>query len=499
MSDSTNLSIHLKIHDEPDIRFDVQGFEGTECISLPFSYVIYTTTSCDVDTSALIGKCAKLTVTTACGRWITSGLCAQVEEQDPTVTDLRVLHFVLCPRFAVAELSVASRIYGPGQPMGVDDIIKQRVDAAQRLDAQTISIPAEYNLDGYPKKDYTVQYDESDLTFMSRLCERNGIFYFFKQEQSGETAVFGDKNLAFPTVKFGGKPAILYAHQRDFKVPLGVEESAVWSLRQRRVLSTEAIAVRDYIETVPCVVSVDQQVGKGSGFLGKISRFGGYFNSEAEATMIARICAERMCAGQTMYIALTNAPELRAGVIFRLQGHPRFDEEYLVVAADHSAYRPAPAGFRALAQNGRAYQNMVHCIRADVPYRPALMTPAPSGAGLHVAKVDGETWDGRPEIDDQGRYKLQFIFAGELAKGRGSDYVRKLEPYVGPNQTGLHCPLVPGTEVLVAYMNGDIDRPVVIGAVYNPDMKAGVNSITRLFNRLKSQSGSTLEMYDGPP
>lgn len=493
MTDSTNLSINLDIHSKPDIGLDVQGFEGTECISLPFSYVIYATTSCDVDTSALIGECAKLTVKTACGQWMTSGLCAQVEELDPTVTDLRVFQVVLRPRFAVAELSVASRIYGPGQPMGVDDIIKEQLNTA------SISIPAEYNLDGYPKKKYAVQYNESDLTFISRLCERNGIFYFFKQEESGETVVFGDKNLAFAKVKFGAKPAILYAHQRDWKVPRGVEESAVLSFRQRQVLSTKAIAVRDYNETVPCVVSVDQQVGRGSGFLGKASRFGGHLNSEAEATTIARIRAEQVFASQTMYIALSDAPELRAGVIFRLQGHPRFDDEYLVVAADHSAYRPAPTGFRAVAQNGRAYQNMVHCIRADVPYRPVAMTPAPSGAGLHVAKVDGETWDGRAEIDDQGRYKLQFTFADELAKGRGSDYVRKLEPYVGPNQTGLHCPLVPGTEVLVGYVNGDIDRPVVIGAVHNPDMKGGVTSDTHLFNRLKSQSGSRLEMYDGPP
>ncbi|MES5486690.1 type VI secretion system tip protein TssI/VgrG [Bradyrhizobium sp. INPA03-11B] len=492
MNDSSNLSISLDIHSKPSIELDVQGFEGTECISLPFSYVIYATTSSDVDTGALIGECAKLTVKTACGRWMTSGLCAQVEELDPTVTGLRVLQFVLRPRFAVAELSVASRIYGPGQPMGVDDIIKEQLNTA------SISIPAEYNLDRYPKRSYVVQYNESDLSFISRLCERNGIFYFFKQEDGGETVVFGDKNLAFPSVRFGAWPAIRYAHQRDRKVSRGVDESAVLSFRQRRVLSTKTITLRDYNETVPSVVSVDQQVGQGSGFLGKASRFGGHLTSEAEATTLARIRAEQVGASQTMYIALSDAPELRAGVIFKLRGHPRFDGKYLVVAADHSAYRPAPAGFRAFAQNGRAYQNMVHCIRSDVPYRPVAMTPAPLGAGLHTARVDGEAWNGRAEIDDQGRYKLQFTFADELAKGHGSGYVRKLEPYAGPNQTGLQFPLVPGTEVLVGYMNGDIDRPLVIGAVHNPDMKAGVTSDTHVFNRITSQSGTKIEICDGP-
>ncbi|WOH63800.1 type VI secretion system Vgr family protein [Bradyrhizobium sp. BWA-3-5] len=492
MTDDSNLKITLEIPSKPNVELDVQGFEGTECISLPFSYLIYATTSSDVDTGSLIGERAKLTVTTACGRWMTSGLCVQLEELDPTVTELRVLQFVLRPRFAVTELSVASRIYGPSQPMGIDDIIKQQLNKA------SISIPTEYNLDRYPKRNYVVQYNESDLTFISRLCEGNGIFYFFKQEDGGETVVFGDKNLAFPKVEFGANPVILYAHQRDRNVPRGVHESAVLSFRQRRVLSTKTIALRDYNEMVPCVISVDKQVGQGSGFLGKASRFGGHFASEAEATTLARIRAEQVCAGQTMYIAHSDAPELRAGVIFKLQGHPRFNGEYLVVAADHSAYRPAPTGFRAFAQNGRAYQNMVHCIRSDVPYRPVAMTPVPLGVGLHTAKVDGEAWNGRAEIDDQGRYKLQFSFADELAKGRGSDYVRKLEPYVGPNQTGLHCPLVPGTEVLVGYMNGDIDRPVVIGAVHNPEMKGGVTSDTRLFNRIKAQSGAFIEIYDGP-
>lgn len=492
MTSDSNLSIDLDISSKPNIDLDVEGFDGTECISLPFSYVIFATTSSDVDTASLIGERAKLSVKTASGRWLASGLCAQVEELDPTVTDLRVLQFVLRPRFAVAELSIASRIFGSGQPMGVDDIIKQQ------LNQVSIGVPAEYNLDRYPKRNYVVQYNESDLAFISRLCERNGIFYFFKQEDGGETVVFGDKNVAFPNIKFGDKSAILYAHQHERKPPRGVDEAAVRSFRQRRVLSTKTIALRDYNETVPSVVSVDMQVGQGSGFLGKASRFGGHFTNEAEATTLARIRAEQICAGQTMYIAHSDAPELRAGVIFQLQGHPRFDGEYLVVAADHSAHRPAPAGFRASAQNGRAYQNMVHCIRADVPYRPVAMTAVPLGVGLHTATVDGEAWNGRAEIDDQGRYKLQFTFADELAKGRGSDYVRKLEPYVGPNQTGLHCPLVPGTEVLVGYLNGDIDRPVVIGAVHNPDMKGGVTSDTYLFNRLKSQSGASIEIYDGP-
>lgn len=492
MTDDGNLSLTLDILSNPGIELDVQGFEGTECISLPFSYVVYATTSSDADTDSLVGERAKLTVKTACGLWMTSGLCAQVEELDPTATRLRVLQFVLRPRFAVTELSTANRIFGPGQPVGVDDIVKQELSRA------TISIPAEYNLDSYRKRNYVVQHNESDFTFISRLCERSGIFYFFKQEDGGETIVFGDKNFAFPKARFGANSAILYSHPRDRNVPRRVDESAVLSFRRRQALSTKTITLRDYNETVPSVISVDQEVGQGSAFLGRAERFGGHFADEGDATTLAKIRAEQIVASHTIYIAHSDAPELRAGTIFELKDHPRFDGEYLVVAADHSAYRPAPTGFRALQQSGRAYHNMVHCIRSDVPYRPVNMTPVPLGIGLHTAKIDGEACNGRAEIDDHGRYKVQFTFADEAGpKGRGSDYVRKLEPYVGPNQTGLHFPLVPGTEVLVGYMNGDIDRPVIIGAVHNPDMKGVVTSDAHLFNRMKSQSGSSIEIYDG--
>ncbi|MCK9908471.1 type VI secretion system tip protein VgrG [Microbacteriaceae bacterium K1510] len=493
MADNLNLTITLDIVSKPDVKLDVQGMQGTEHISQPFSFVVYATTSGDFDAASLVGDRAKLKVTSACGECVTSGLCFQVEELDPTATDLRVLQFVIRPRFAVTELAFANRIFGPGQAVGVDEVVKQELTKAQ------ISIPAEYHLDSYPKRNYIVQYDESDFAFMSRLCERAGIFYFFKQQDDGETIAFGDKNLAFPKVKFGDRSAIFYAHPRDRQMARKANESAVLSFRQRLVLSTKSIKMRDYNEAVPTVVTGDKDVGQGNAFLGKAERFGGHLADDGAAATQAKVRAEQIAAGHTVFVAETDAPELRAGVIFELQGHPRLDGEYLVIGATHSAYRPAPLGFNALPQTGSAYRNVIECIRADVPYRPPLLTPVPAGVGLHAAKVDGEAWNGRAEIDSEGRYKLQLTFADEAAaKGRGSDFVRKVEPYVGPSQTGLHFPLVAGTEVLVAYLNGDIDRPVVLGAVSNPDMRHVVTSSAHLFNRIKSQSGALLEMYDGP-
>jgi type VI secretion system secreted protein VgrG len=489
-----NLVIELEFVNKPNIKAYVQGFDGTESISQLFSFRVYAaTTSNDLDAASLVGERVKLKVTTPCGHWLACGLCTQIDELDPTATEERVLQFTIKPRFAVEQLVVENRIFGPAQPVSVDDVVKQEIGRAP------IAIPAEYNLDTYPKRNYVVQYNESDFAFISRLCERDGIFYFFKQEDDGDTVVFADKNLAFPKVKFGSKSSILYLHRRDRSMARSPDDPAVLAFGERRALSSKTIKLRDYNETVPSVISGDKDAGQGNAFLGKVEWFGGYFLDEGAATRLARIRAERIAAEQTVYVVETDAPELRAGVIFQMQGHPRFDGEYLVISASHSAFRPGPIGFEAVRQDGRSYRNSLQCIRSDVPYRPPLATAVPLGYGLHTAKVDGEAWNGRAEIDSQGRYKLQLTFIDEAAaRGRGSDYVRKIEPYAGPSQTGLHFPLVAGTEVLVAYVNGDIDRPIIVGAVHNPDMANLVTAGSNLFNKLRSQAGGAMEIFDGP-
>jgi type VI secretion system secreted protein VgrG len=494
MADSTNLRIEFEIVAKPDISLDVQGFEGTEQISKPFSFLVYAATSNKSDTDTLVGERAKLTVTTACGTLVASGIVFQIEEMDPTPQDMRVLKFCLNPRFSVTQLGVENRIYGPGQPVGVDDVIRQEIGRSQ------INIPVEYMLDPYPKRNYIVQYDESDFTFISRLCEHYGIFYYFKQENSGETVVFGDKNIAFPKVSFGSKTSIYYSHPRDQNVGRKADESAVLSFRQSRNFSSKKIKLRDYNDTIPSIVTGEGDAGQSTAFHGTVVSFGEHFADDSGGADLAKVTAERVAAGHTIYFGETDAPQLRAGTIFTLDGHPTMNAEYLVVATSHSAYRPAPIGFNALPQAGRAYRNTIQCIRSNLSYRPSIVTKKPIAVGLHTAKIDGEAWNGRAEIDNQGRYKLQLMFADEAAaRGRGSDFVRKVEPYVGPNQTGLHFPLVAGTEVIIGYINGDIDRPIVLGAVTNPSMQNLVTSASNTYNRIKSQSGSLFEIYDGLP
>src|SRR5262249_261345 len=155
---------------KPDIKVDAQGFEGEEWISRLFRFEVYATTSSDVDIATLVGERVKLTVTTPAGKMMGFGILAQIEEFDPTPTELRVIQFVVKPRFSVTELAIENRVFGPGEPLSADDIVK---DEMKRV---PISVPVEYNLGSYTKRKYVAQYDESDFAFISRVCEQHGIF-----------------------------------------------------------------------------------------------------------------------------------------------------------------------------------------------------------------------------------------------------------------------------------------------------------------------------------
>ncbi len=119
-------------------------------------------------------------------------------------------------------------------------------------------------------------------------------------------------------------------------------------------------------------------------------------------------------------------------------------------------------------------------------------------AGLFTAFIDGEQDGTRAEIDDQGRYKVRVRYdEGPHDPNKASQYIRKAEPYAGPSDTGMHFPLLKGTEVLLCCLNGDVDRPVIIAAAANPLTPNVTSERNHTFNRFRSPAGTMFEMNDG--
>ena len=145
------------------------------------------------------------------------------------------------------------------------------------------------------------------------------------------------------------------------------------------------------------------------------------------------------------------------------------------------------------------YTNSFTAIDATLTYRPPRITPKPRIHGLLTGVVEQPPVTEITKhavIDDDGRYTIRFLFdTAPVGQNKASRPVRMIQPHAGPDY-GIHFPLKPGIEVLLAFVNGDPDRPLIVGAVPNPETPSPVRNQNSLMNRIKTVSGIMFEMKD---
>ena len=500
-SQHQGLSIELTLTPEPaSTTLWLQGFEGREEISEPFQYAVYLTASKALDLDKVIGSKVKLSVQVETGKVVVHGLVLGVRGYDPPPENasMGAHSYALDIRSGLTGLALhrQNRILGPDAPVKTADVIAKVLAGLQEatrgnpitLD-QTVDLKAGAD---YKDRNFVVQHDESDLAFLSRQCEASGVFFFFKHEDSGELVFFGDDNISFPEIKGTGaqNPKVPYRSQT---------EGSVLQFGFTALSRPAKVSLKDYDPARPTQPpSSSADVAKG--LHGIFHRFGALVGGPLTPERAAKVRAEELACRRMVFRGRSNHAPLRAGTVFELTSHPNsaFNQRYLIISVEHRAAAPAPTGY-ASPIPPRSYENNFECIPVSVPFRPERRTPIPFVAGVHTATVDGPTWGGRAEIDADGRYKVTFVnTAASSTRDKGSDYVRKASPYSGKGDTGLELPLLPGTEVLIAYLNGDIDYPLILGAVPNADTASVVRQSNQQYNRLRTPSGVVLEMFDGP-
>ena len=143
------------------------------------------------------------------------------------------------------------------------------------------------------------------------------------------------------------------------------------------------------------------------------------------------------------------------------------------------------------------YQNRFDCIPSGLSYRPQRLTPKPKLYGIMNGTIDSELDTGRADLDDQGRYKVMMPFdISGVAPGLASRRIRMAQPY-GGGGAGMSFPLVKGTEVIWTCIDGDIDRPIITGAVPNPLNPSVTTAGNNTSNVIKTTSGITMGFHDG--
>jgi type VI secretion system secreted protein VgrG len=211
--------------------------------------------------------------------------------------------------------------------------------------------------------------------------------------------------------------------------------------------------------------------------------------------VIALRRAERYACARRTYTGRTDCSRFRAGYSFELENHhdPANDGPYLITAIEHAVGHPIEIEDEAAPQR---YLARFSAIPLDVPFRPERVTPWPSIHGVLHGHVESDTAGEYAQIDDQGRYKVRLPFDSGNAKGtQASRWVRMAQPYSGAGY-GSHFPLHKGTEVLLAHVDGDPDRPIIIGSVPNAHTQSPSTSANATQSVIATASGIRIEMED---
>lgn len=317
----------------------------------------------------------------------------------------------------------------------------------------------------YRQREYCVQYRETDFRFVSRLLEEEGIYYYFRHEAGKHTLVLANGIGGHAAVP--GYDTVGY-REEDAASGRGDEAIFRWSVARR--VRTAAFALTDYDFEKPSSDLSAAGTAARSYPHADLEIFdypGGYVLAN-DGSNYAKVRLEEEQARFEQTSGEGNVRGLFAGGLFTLADFPRTDQnrEYLIVSAEHEA--TVPQGDSASAGGGAVYRGKIAAIPSSQQFRPQRETPRAVVKGPQTALVVGpsgeEIW-----TDKYGRVKVQFPWDRYGTKDENSScWVRVAQVWAGKTWGGIDIPRI-GQEVVVEFLEGDPDRPLVTGRVYNAE------------------------------
>ena len=437
----------------------VTAFEGVEGISELFAFrVELCSRSGDIDLDALLGQHCKLEIAGDSGTRCVHGIIREFGRTGEG-SSLSYYFAEIVPVHWLLTKRIQSRIYEAHRcpDMSVPGIIKKALaDAGIPEHAYRFALEREYE-----PREFVVQYRESDMDFISRLMENEGIFYFFEHNTDGHTMVIGDSAVAHLPNPNGA--------EFPFRDPNGLvaEREFVFDVRDRHAIQVGSVSLDDFDFKKPKTdLRSDRQADRHAGL--ELSDYPGKFLDKEPGQRYAQIrLEEQQCARRIARMAAT-ARGLLPGYRFHLFEHPTeaLNREFLITHLTHCVTQPQSTEEEAAANSGTQYEAVVRAIPADLPFRPARKTPRPFVQGSQTAIVAGPE---KEEIytDKYGRVKLQFHWDREGVHDQHSSFwIRVSQGLAGGNYGMMFLPRV-GQEVIVEFLEGDPDRPIITGRVYN--------------------------------
>lgn len=435
-----------------------RSLRGTEAMGVPFEYrVMLLSPRSDLDPRKLLGHSCSITFRgSGGGQRSFHGLISHVRHAG--VLDHKMQYeLVLRPHLWFLSRSRDSRIF---QGMTVPQILKKVFDE-QGLNS------VKQNLEGsYPERDYCVQYQESTLAFVSRLMEEVGIYYHFEHAADKHTLVLCDSPQAHQPApgareipyRTGTRRELLEEYLTDLEIACSVQ-------------SATHVAT-DYNFEKP---RVDLQVRQQERSLeapgtGEFFEYPGFFGESDEGEGLSRLRVEEWAAQSQQYTIRGTARGPAAGVTMTLKGHPQgsLNRQYLVRESEYSV--TSSVTVERSGSEADVDFTATHIIAAsDVPFRSPRRTARPRIAGPQTALVVGPSGQ-ELYCDKYGRVKVQFPWDRVGKKDENSScWIRVAQSWAGKQWGAVFLPRI-GHEVLVEFLEGDPDRPIITGSVYNAEL-----------------------------
>lgn len=452
----------------------LDALDGSEGISELFRFSLAMRSGkTSLSATSVVGKDVTITIEIPDGpkRYI-SGIVNRFVHTGQDV-DFASYQAEVVPKLWLLTLARERRIF---QTQSVKDIIKAVLGE--------FSVKLEDKLTGtYPALDYVVQYDETHFDFISRLMEQVGIFYYFKFASGSHTMVLADATSAHvdctdaKTMRYFPQTGLVNAIDTVYRFE-----------HEHRVVLKE-LTVSDYDYLTPST-SLEGAHAATAGS-GKSFEYPAGHTKAADAAALAKVWVQSAQVQAQTLRGHSYAYPFTAGCKFTLKDHfvTALNDSYVLRRVQH------------LAQDD-AYTNLFEAFPADVPFRPARVTPQPRALGSETALVVGSSGE---EIwtDEHGRIKVQFPWDREGKKNeKSSPWIRVSQTVADKGFGALFLPRV-GQEVVITYINGDPSRPLVTGCVYNGENKTPVTlpanqtqSTIKTRSSKKGTAGNEIRMED---
>ena len=430
----------------------VLEFTGREAISQPFRFELELVSERpDLDLESLLHGQAFLSFDAqGCG---IHGQIYQVGQGD-SGKRLTRYHLSLVPRLTYLGHRINQRIF---QHQSVPQIVTQVLkDHSILRDAFEFRLGSEY-----PEREYCVQYAESDLAFIQRLCAEVGIHYHFQHSPQGHLLVFGDDQTVFPKLP---EPTLYLPGSG-----MSAGAPAIQRFNVRVETRTSVVTRRDYNFEKPRLSLESRSDGEQRPVL-EDYHFPGQFNDRETGKGLTRRALERHVADYRQAEGTSDESSLVCGHFLQLTGHPRSDwnDLWLLTTVEHRGRQPQVLE-ESVTSDGESFQGYRNTFVAtpwDVIFRPALAPEKPRISGYQPAVVTGPK-DLEIHCDEYGRVKVQLAWDrdGELNE-HSSCWLRVATGWAHDHYGSVLIPRV-GMEVLVGFIDGDADKPLVMGCLPN--------------------------------